>query len=534
MLIDYHPVRTARKFHVDRSFVRGIMGPIGSGKSVACCMEILLRALQQAPGRDGVRRSRWAIVRNTATSIESTTYKTCRDWIRPEFCRYQGRPKTGHAQFPHVDGKTWVDLELLFIGLDRPDDVQKIFSLELTGAWINEAKWLPKMIIDALRGRLGRYPREADGGPSWTGLIMDTNPPPEDHWWYQFAELGEWRGRGVDEYSLDYGKMLYWLEYFGLGTEESKTQARQIIKDLKTVASKFDIGTWQFFRQPGALVKAPDGTWIPNVHGENVENHKLGYLYWLQALPGNSPEWIRVYIEGQYGSVFDGKPVYETVFRDDWHVAKKQLEVYRNIPLRLGWDWGNTPAVSIAQLSPKGQYRNLREFLCEGGGLRKFVETVVRPALQNEFHGLPVLSVGDPSGAAKDQRQGLSCLDEMESLGIPTLEAPTNDLEQRIEAVRNLLSTAYDGEPGYLADPRCARLISGFRGGYHYPRVQASGGMRWHQNPEKNEYSHIHDALQYDAVALKGVKRREERRRGRGEPVGVKFGGGVNEWEAYT
>ena len=39
-----------------------------------------------------------------------------------------------------------------------------------------------------LIGRLKRYPSMRDGGPSWSGLIMDTNPPDDDSWWYKLFE----------------------------------------------------------------------------------------------------------------------------------------------------------------------------------------------------------------------------------------------------------------------------------------------------------------------------------------------------------
>ena len=38
---------TVWKFLRDNAFVRGLMGPVGSGKSYACAAEIMLRALQQ-------------------------------------------------------------------------------------------------------------------------------------------------------------------------------------------------------------------------------------------------------------------------------------------------------------------------------------------------------------------------------------------------------------------------------------------------------------------------------------------------------
>ena len=47
-----------------------------------------------------------------------------------------------------------------------------------------------------------------------------------------------------------------------------------------------------------------------------------------------------------------------------------------------------------------------------------------------------------------------------------------------------------------MLDPRCRTLIKGFEGGYQYKRMQVSG-ERFDDKPEKNHFSHIHDALQY-------------------------------------
>ena len=38
--IKYRAEKTALRFHRSEAFVRGLMGPIGSGKSVACTEEI--------------------------------------------------------------------------------------------------------------------------------------------------------------------------------------------------------------------------------------------------------------------------------------------------------------------------------------------------------------------------------------------------------------------------------------------------------------------------------------------------------------
>ena len=82
----YYAEPTIAGFHADNSFVRGVRGPIGSGKSVGCCMEILARAAAQQPNSAGVRKSRWAVVRNTYGELRSTTIKTWQDWVSEDAC----------------------------------------------------------------------------------------------------------------------------------------------------------------------------------------------------------------------------------------------------------------------------------------------------------------------------------------------------------------------------------------------------------------------------------------------------------------
>jgi hypothetical protein len=53
-----------------------------------------------------------------------------------------------------------------------------------------------------------------------------------------------------------------------------------------------------------------------------------------------------------------------------------------------------------------------------------------------------------------------------------------------------------DGDSGILIDPKCINIVKGFDGGYHYRRMQVSG-ERYDEKPNKNRFSHIHDALQY-------------------------------------
>ena len=64
MDLDFSNSPTVWTFLHDESFVRGLMGPVGSGKSYGCAAEIMLRAVRQKPSpRDGIRYSRFVIVR---------------------------------------------------------------------------------------------------------------------------------------------------------------------------------------------------------------------------------------------------------------------------------------------------------------------------------------------------------------------------------------------------------------------------------------------------------------------------------------
>ena len=72
----------------------------------------------------------------------------------------------------------------------------------------------------------------------------------------------------------------------------------------------------------------------------------------------------------------------------------------------------------------------------------------------------------------------------------------TNDVALRIESVNSSLVRMVEGRAGLLVDPSCKVLVAGFEGGYHYRRLQVTG-ERFTESPEKNRFSHVHDAFQY-------------------------------------
>ena len=60
-----------------------------------------------------------------------------------------------------------------------------------------------------------------------------------------------------------------------------------------------------------------------------------------------------------------------------------------------------------------------------------------------------------------------------------------------------------DGRPKLLVNSQCKMLIDGFMGGYHYPEKETRNQKT--TKPVKDEYSHIHDALQYICTRLDSV-----------------------------
>lgn len=424
------PVVTA--FMQDESFVRGIMGPIGSGKSTACVAEILRRAQYQRPSSDGVRRTRWACIRNSYPELKSTTIKTWADWCPLDY----GKTNFDSPIIHHVKTAD-LDMEVLFLALDRPEDIKKLLSLELTGAWMNEAREIPKQVLDALTGRVGRYPSKNQGGASWSGIIMDTNPPDNESWWYRLSEIECPEG-------------------------------------------------YKFFRQPGGLA----------VGAENKEN--LPDRYYEKLIPGKDLDWIKVYVEGEYGFLVHGRPVYP-MYRDRTHCAEHIIEPAPGFSLMIGVDFGVIPTAVIGQRLPGGKWVILDEFVMkEDYGVKKFGEELTSYVKTNYPNYTVGMACGDPSGDYRSPTSDNTCID---LLNIHTpwswIPAPSNDLPIRLEVVKNALNRMVDGDPCILISPKCVKLRKGFVGNYCYKLIIGADGTRTSEKPDKNEFSHYHDSLQY-------------------------------------
>jgi len=435
--------QVSASFHKDSSFFRGLMGPVGSGKSVACCLEMFIKSAERPIGISGWRKARWVAVRNTGPELETTTIKTWLDWFPEEvFGKMNRKPPITHRI---ILNDLHLDLEIIFLALDRDEDMKKLLSLEATGIWLNEARFIQKSILDAATGRVGRFPSKKDKPEDmsdeewqpWYGIIADTNPPDDTHWWYNLAE-------------------------------EDKAEG------------------FKFFKQPSGF----------DVNAENLEN--LPPKYYETQKAGKTKEYIDVFLHGKYGYISNGQPVYGDNFNDSIHVPEYDLSIIPHATIYCGVDFGLTPCCVFAQRTSEGQWNILSEITTPKGetiAIPQFASNM-KSYIDTHFIDHQLMIYGDPSGGFRDQ-QGMTAYDLFRMKGIIVRSAPTNFFEPRREAVLQPLMRMINGKPGLLLDKKCKMLRKGFNGQYRYRKLQVSGDAKFTQEPDKNEYSHPHDALQY-------------------------------------
>lgn len=441
--------RTAEAFLKDtHSHVKMLFGCVGSGKSSACDIAIYMTARSMPKGKDGIRRSKWAVIRNTYSQLTTTTIKTWKDWFPEEiFGRVKGdSPLTHHIK--HDD----VDLEVVFLSVDGPDDIYKLKSFELTGAYVNEAQFIrsPEIITNILE-RTNRYPGNIHGGGLGKPLlIMDCNPPSTNHWIYHKFEREK-----PDE--------------------------------------------WAIYKMPPALIKDNDGNWINNPEADFIYQVP-DPNYWLNLAKGASDEYINVSLCGKYGVLEEGKAVHPE-YNDNLHYVNKHIQANPDIAIGLGWDFGNTPACSVVQQMADGQVVVLDEFWTDYMSVREFAANEVIPQLDKKypFWRNNYISRHDPAGQSMNADGG-TCQSILRELGIISLPADSNAAQYRRDAAKYFLTRLIGGNPGFILTKNCQMLREGFMGKFKYEVIKStllSDYKMFQPKPLKNIYSHICEALEY-------------------------------------
>jgi hypothetical protein len=483
MSFNYTASKTFVRVHQDKNPFKFVRGPVGSGKSVGCIMDLFLNAIGQSPSPDGIRRSRYAVLRATYPALKSTVIKSWESWFGNMLRVTYDVPIRGLIEIPHPDGETTVRMELYWIALDRPEMVSKLQSLELTAAHINEATETPKEVHQMLKSRINRFPSEKDGGPDHSFIICDYNSPDTEHWLYELAEVE----RPPKHSFYAQPPALLWDGH-----------------DYRTNPNAENLGHYEYGdpRDPptkkSMWVAKMGQWWVPH----------LPESYYTDMVTGADPDWVNVYCMNQYGMLRTGRPVYPH-YQDSVHCANQPFGPTPGVPLILGMDLGLTPAVAFCQLTPMGQLKIFDELVTEDCSIAKFLNDLLKPRLLNEYPGFSYEIVVDPAATFRSQNDARCAAEIIREAGLPFRTAKTNNILARREAVNYFLLR----QGGLLLGPNCSYLRKGFLEGYQYEQVKTAMGVRYKEAPAKNIFSHVHDALQYGALELQEgrVSRRTKR-----------------------
>jgi hypothetical protein len=491
--LDISSHKTIARFMQDNTKVRIIKGPVGSGKSTGGCADIMKRALEQQPApKDNIRYFKALIVRNTLPEVRKTTLRTWQAMFPPSIGKYNDTHLFHHIIFPETANEAGLDLLVEFMGLDRPIDTRRLLSWEGTMIWFNEAKEIHKEIIDMATYRIGRYPSKKQGGimPSWSGIIMDTNPYKSGHW--------------LDEIEKDLPPN--WSFYI------QPPGVLEMVKHFdKWVCIENGI---EYEVTDNSLIFPAAGTyWAVNPNAENLHNLPVDtYIdpsgnplkaggYYATALTGKDRSSIEIYLQSKNGTLTADMAVIPEF--SPTTMIKDYLIFDRNLPLIIGIDFGAgtlNPAAIFGQRDPvHNRWHILRELaFFESSSLIQFADQIFI-TLQKYFENTTDVQIwGDPAGMIRTGIDQKTYFDHLIARGLYANPAPSNDIGVRIECIKSPMLRFSKGEPSFLISKDCKILIDALAERWCYQRLNVANEVRFDEKPCKiHPYSDVADALGY-------------------------------------
>jgi len=328
--------------------------------------------------------------------------------------------------------------EFYFRSCERPEDIDKFKGMEITGYFMNEAMEMKPDVKQLLDQRVGRYPLE---------------------------------------------------KYIGEDGIERERGTSRIFRALDSNPPDQEHWLYRMF-----VEKPLEGhRYVLQPPYENEHNLPVGYYDKMRESYRDSPDLIDRYIEGKWGAVYRGKAVYKD-FDSRVHVAKEPLKYTQGLRVYAGLDFGLTPSCVWTQMMPNGSWHIIAELCADNTAAEEFGDAILAYSRQF-FSGADIDWFGDPAGAKRSETDAKSVFDVLAEKGIYVTPGAIT-IQARLEAVRKRLRMRH----GLLLSPSVVRLVTGFSGAYCFKRI---GNTEYFTDkPEKNKWSHIHDALQYVASVI--------------------------------
>lgn len=455
------------RFHEDykKYNKRFVAGPPGSGKSVGNVIELLAIAMRQEPTPDGIRPTKFGVIRSTYGELERTTLETLKAWLPAKYTKINhSKPIRVRTLLPLPDG-TKADIQFELIAIESIHDLGKLDSYEATAIWLNEMTGLPMELVGKAGERVGRYPPSNmwDDGKNhctYYGVIGDYNYPPKDHWLVSYLHEGE----------LPPETMLY--------------------------------------EQPPALIEhidpdTGDVTYTINPEAENLSNLSNGKKYMddlhtYQKL--GSLDMIQTRLLCRYGRAGgDGKRVF-TNFDPEYHVADHKIEPMKYTDTMISIDTSGIHPCALFWQNVRGKWQITDGLYGEEMGFEEFVDDVMTPLITMRYPGCNIICVCDPANA-RNAQTAITPTDLLISRGFNAITAPTNRFKERLQACEILLNKRDKGS--VIISDHITLLIDALDGGYQYKKIKAVGiNTVFSSQPLKNKYSHWADAFQYGALHI--------------------------------
>ncbi len=458
--VKLEPSETQEKAMLARALEVAMMGPRGEGKTDWAIMNMTYHASIQDKK---FRPIPWAVVRDTWKNLERTTYRSFVFPTNPKSfaAQIRGRIKIrdGGRQLSLVDKKgdpIWV---AFLFGMDTPDDLNQVLSMQLGGLWCEEAA--PAMQEDIGRGL---------GEEVWTmGITSLRHPLMSD-------SASEWlKGMGGKR-TLPNWTPSEIKHGFEIGVLTKDFYGETLVRDRKAQLTENypseDHWTWvRFFEEEHpdrALFRIPAGE---NIHvdqqyRENMAKALAGRQDLLDRLVIGRPAHVQlgIAVTPEYHETLNGGP---------WHRSDKIFEPMPNIPVLRFWDGDLHPACHFAQITPRGKFIGLDTVRAPetGMGMKQFIDQYVKPLIMNRYHmikkwrdlGDPTLKDRDPSDSS------MTAANMIEAELDTTYEGGVLRWPPRKEALKELLTrTLSDGEPMFTLSKHDKIMHRALAGGWHY------------------------------------------------------------------
>lgn len=455
------PGPVARAFIQDTQHrLVGIMGPNGSGKTSSCPIKAQVITRLQPPNKhDGVIRSNGYVIRPTYPDLWG---KTIPSWKKvfpdiPDW-KFEGSVNRPAKQVVKWDearpwGRQRFEMIVNFVAVGDAAVEDFARGLLATWIWLNEADTFPEDAVDFLLGRLGRYPephhRPDNAGPGFGCVMCDFNAPNSNNWTYTRLLMGR-------------------------------------LRSGKASGAKCYV-------QPSGLA--------PNAENPSLRKNDPGYY---DRMAAEMEEWqVRRFIENRPGYARTGEPVYGGEFDYEKFVLQNRRHHARGSPILIGIDGKLNAACVFGQRDWRGQLTVLRSLVTPKGKVtdaQTFGERV-KEILAGEFGGSVAIAMIDPANLEQKESADADLRSWgqifQEAAGIPVVPMPTNKLERRHRAVRNLLKGSVGAEPTLLINEDGNEdLIEGFIAGYRIRKLKSGEDPSYQDQPDKNHFSHVHDAMQ--------------------------------------